>query len=232
MTVANLSKICRSSAGNLPPLEAGDALNQQTFHERYRQTPPHIKAELIGGTVYMPAAVGFDHADVHGELMFWLKAYKSRTPGVRALDNATDILGHDSQPQPDASLIIEGGQTRLNDERYVVGPPELVIEVASSSVSYDLHAKREDYERYGIGEYLVLLVWEKKPIWFVRESGKFVEQSSGPDGILRSRIFPGLWLDAAALLRGDTLRVEEVLKLGLATPEHAAFAAERAKPRT
>lgn len=228
MTVANASKIQRSPVGPPPPLEPGDHLDQPAFDTRYRTMPAHIKAELIGGIVYMPPPVGYDHADVHGELMFWLKLYKSRTPGTRAYDNATDILGHDSQPQPDASLVIENGQTRQNEDGFIEGPPELVVEIASSTESYDLHSKRADYEKYGIGEYLALLIRAQKAVWFVREGGHFVEQPMTPDGILRSRIFPGLWLDVAAILRSDTRRVEEVLNLGLATPEHAAFVATRA----
>jgi hypothetical protein len=44
-------------------------------------------------------------------------------------------------------------------------------------------------------------------------------------GIIRSEVFPGLWLAPAALLAGDLLRVLAVLQQGLASPEHAAFAA-------
>jgi hypothetical protein len=43
------------------------------------------------------------------------------------------------------------------------------------------------------------------------------------DGIFRSRVFPGLWLHANALLQRDGVTVIEVLRQGLATPEHAAF---------
>ena len=45
------------------------------------------------------------------------------------------------------------------------------------------------------------------------------------DDILRSETFPGLWLDPAALLRRDRKRLLGVLREGLRSPEHAAFAA-------
>ena len=41
-------------------------------------------------------------------------------------------------------------------------------------------------------------------------------------GSLRD-VFPGLWLDPAALIRGDLAHALKVLQQGLATPEHAAF---------
>jgi Uma2 family endonuclease len=217
------------SRSPIPELEAGDRLDQKTFHQRYLAMPPHVRAELIGGVVYMPSPLKATHADIHGELMCWLKLYKSATPGVRVLDNATDKLGDESEPQPDASLMLIGGQTRVDDDDYLTGPPELVAEVASSSESIDMHAKKRDYERYGAREYVVFIVRNATVRWFIRDGEMFKDLPADSDGIFRSPFLPGLWLDSAALLRGDTKRVQEVLNLGLATPEHAAFAAARSQ---
>jgi Uma2 family endonuclease len=210
-----------------PALEPGDNLDQVTFHRRYLAMPEHVKAELIEGVVYiMPSSLKAAHGDVHGEVMFWLKLYRARTPGVRALDNATTILGEFSEPQPDASLLIlpdHGGQTRLDADGYLVGAPELIVEVALSSVAIDLHGKRRDYERTGVREYLVVVVGEQRVVWFVRREGGFEALEPGADGIYRSPFFGGLWLDAQALVRCDTARVQDVLAQGLASPEHAAF---------
>jgi Uma2 family endonuclease len=159
----------------------------------------------------------------------WLNLYKAATLGTRAFDNSTQILGEDSEPQPDAALIVVGGSTREDAEGFLVGPPELAAEVALSSESYDLHSKKADYERYGIGEYLVVVLRLRRVIWFVREGGGFVEMPPDADGIYRSRIFKGLWLDPAALLAGDTGRAQSVLNQGLGSPEHAAFVASLAK---
>jgi hypothetical protein len=56
-----------------------------------------------------------------------------------------------------------------------------------------------------------------------------MEMPADADGIYRSRVLPGLWLDAAAIFRGDVKRLQEVLNQGLQTPEHAAFVAARPK---
>jgi Uma2 family endonuclease len=210
------------------PLEPGDCLDQETFHARYEAMPEHVKAELIEGVVYMPSPLRIDHGEVHGEVITWLKLYKAATPGTRVADNATTILGPFSEPQPDASLLVSpeyGGRTRVNANRYLVGSPELLAEVALSSQAYDLHAKRRDYDRAGVQEYVVVLLREQRVLWLVRREGGLAELEAGPDGIFRSEFFGGLWLDAAALLRCDTLQVHEVLRQGLASPDHARFLA-------
>jgi len=146
---------------------------------------------------------------------------------VRVGDNATVRLGQDNEPQPDALLLIDpdrGGQVTLVDG-YITGGPELAAEVAASSVSIDRNAKLRAYQRNGICEYLLWRVEDQAIDWFALRAGKYQPLPVGPDGILRSEVFPGLWLDAPALLAGDGVRVLGVLQQGLASPEHAAFVA-------
>jgi Uma2 family endonuclease len=215
----------------LPPLEPGEHLDQPTFHARYLAMPPGTRAELIGGRVYMPSPVRITQGAPHIDVAVWVGTYKAYTPGVQAMDNTTAILADDSEPQPDAALrILVGGQTRTVDD-YVVGCPELVCEIASSTASYDLHEKLADYERYGAKEYVAALVRTVAVHWFRRDAvGRLTEVPPDADGIYRSTAFPGLWLDPAALLAGDTRRVLDVLAAGVATAEHAAFVTDVAGP--
>ncbi|MBI3909942.1 MAG: Uma2 family endonuclease [Armatimonadetes bacterium] len=209
----------------LPPLEMGDHLDQPTFHARYLAMPEDVKAELIGGRVYMPSPARAAHGKAQVEVVGWLRDYKAATPGVVALDNTTAILAEDSEPQPDAALTIapeRGGQTREEDG-WVVGPPELAVEVASSSEAYDLYEKRDDYERYDVREYVAVVLREPRVVWFIRRGERFEEWAPGEDGILQSETFPGLWLDPAALLRLDTAAVRVALERGLASLEHETF---------
>ena len=131
----------------LPLVEAGDHLDQVTFHEYYKAMPPAFRAELIGGVVIVPSPLSRGHGVYHALVMTWLGNYCIATPGTLTADNTTTILGETSEPQPDGVLIIEpaaGGQTGLSEDDYTTGPPELIVEVASSSASIDLHAKRRD----------------------------------------------------------------------------------------
>ena len=81
-------------------------------------------------------------------------------------------------------------------------------------------------------EYIVWRVLERGIDWFVLRAGQYERLSVGADGVVRSEIFPGLWLDPAALLRGDLATVFTVVQQGLASPEHAAFMARLRSPNT
>jgi Uma2 family endonuclease len=210
----------------LPPLENGDHLDQKTFHSRYEAMPEDVRAELIGGIVFMASPQRRPHGKVHPMVLHWLSEYEDATPGTEGQANNTQILGPESEPQPDACLFIApeyGGQVQENEHGYLTGAPEWVAEVSSSTESIDLHRKKLDYEKGGVREYVVVALDKKEVFWFVRRRSKFTALAADADGIFRSQVFPGLWLDGAALLRGDRKRLLAVLREGLATQEHGAF---------
>ena len=211
----------------LPPLAAGQQLDQPTFHQRYEAMPEGTWAELVGGRVYMPSPVRSEHGDSDDLIAYWCVHYRRKTKGVRSGRNATVILGRFGETQPDGHLRIPqalGGQTRI-EKGFIVGGPELVIEVARSSRAFDLNEKKADYARAGVREYIVVELEPDRLHWFFLRDGQFEDLPVAADGIHRSEVFPGLWLDAAALLAEDLDRVVGVLEQGLQTPEHAAFAA-------
>jgi Uma2 family endonuclease len=216
----------------LPPLENGDHLDQQTFHARYQAMPEDCRAELIGGIVYMPSPQKLPHSKAQQLAVRWLDEYAEATPGTEALLNNTQILGPESEPEPDACLFIlpeYGGRVYVDDREYLHGAPELIVEVSSSTESIDLHRKKDDYQKAGVGEYVVLALLMQQVFWFVRQRGKYKEVPLPRDGVFRSRGFPGLWLDAEALLGNHRPRVLAALRQGLATPEHAAFVTKLAR---
>ncbi len=208
-----------------PPLVSGQRLSQNEFHRRYEAMPPETRAELIGGVVHMPSPLGRMHGKKGSIIITWIGTYESCTPGVEGLDNATTILDELGEVQPDVQLRIlpeYGGQSR-NDGPYVGGAPELIVEIAHSTREVDLKAKRADYERAGVQEYVVCVVDPVEVVWHERQGERLVRIAPGADGNYRSRVFPGLWLDPRALQTDDTARLLAVLHEGLATPEHAAF---------
>jgi Uma2 family endonuclease len=216
----------RPPVSTLPPLVAGQHLDQPTFHERYEAMPPKSRAELVGGVVYMPSPMRWDHANTTRLVSGWLAYYQLKTPGVDGGDGGTVKLDRRGEPQPDCDLRIPadlGGQSDVDTEGYLVGAPELVVEISRSSRAYDLGPKKADYERAGVGEYVVVELDPNRVHWFIRRNGQFEELPPGPEGIYRSQVFPGLWLDPQALYRGDLVRLIGVLEPGLATPEHAEF---------
>ncbi|OKH25748.1 Uma2 family endonuclease [Chroogloeocystis siderophila] len=233
--VKHLPHLQSSSTQNLPPLESGDRLTRYEFERRYHAMPHLKKAELIEGVVYLPSPLRFEpHAEPHGNLITWLGVYKAMTPGVRMGDNPTVRLDLDNEPQPDAVLLINevaGGRSRLSEDGYIEGAPELVAEVAASSAAYDLYDKKTVYRRNGVQEYIVWQVLDQKLDWFVLQDEEYILQEPD-DGIIQSKVFPGLWLAVLSLLEGDMATVLTVVQKGLRSPEHAAFVEQLKHPST
>jgi Uma2 family endonuclease len=169
--------------------------------------PALKKAELIEGIVYMASPLHFEpHAEPHADLMGWLWTYKIATPGVRLGDNPTVRLDVDNEPQPDAVLLIDaqrGGQTCLSDDGYIEGAPEFVAEISASTATIDLRDKKRVYRRNGVKEYLVWQVMNRRIDWFSLQEEEYIALLPDAEGIIRSRVFPGLWLAVSALLDGD-----------------------------
>lgn len=211
----------------VPPLRDGDRLTRAEFERRYDAMPELHKAELIDGVVHMSSPVRFEkHAEPHYTLGWWLPNYGLQTPGTRGGDNGTVRLDVINEPQPDLFLLIDprcGGQARISADDYIEHAPELTVEIAASSADIDLGQKKQTYLRTGVCEYVVWCVKDGVLHWFALQGETYQPLVPGADGVLRSEVFPGLWLDASALLSGDLVRFMRVAAAGIASPEHAAF---------
>jgi Uma2 family endonuclease len=220
---------------NVPPLETGDRLSRDEFERRYDAMPGLKKAELIEGVVYVPSPVRIkQHANPHLNQGGWICLYQWATPGVVGADNGSARLDIGNMPQPDLCLFIDpdkGGQARISDDDYLEDAPELVAEVAASSVSYDLTFKFEVYRRHKVLEYVVWRVQDQQIDWFILRGKSFVRLPLDKSGLYKSKVFPGLWLDPAALIRGDATALQAALQRGLASRQHADFVA-RLKARS
>ncbi len=211
-----------------PPLESGDRLTRSEFERRYEAMPRAKKAELINQTVYMASPV---RAESHGRptniMSTWLGVYAAATPYVHVYDNTTVRLDPDNEIQPDALLRIEtesGGQSAISRDDYLEGAPELIVEVAASSASYDLHDKKTVCRRHGVREYVVWRIFDQKLDWFVLESDAYLRLEPDAGGMLHSQVFPGLHLKEPALLNGNLAAVLEAAQPGTRTEAHAGFA--------
>lgn len=220
----------------VPPLENGDHLTAREFLRRYEDMPELKKAELVNGIVYMGSPVRLDqHGEPDSLIQTWLGTYSLATPGVKAATNSTTRLGPDDVPQPDGLLRLlpeYGGQARLDAKGYLLGAPELVAEVSASTASLDLREKLTAYRRAGVREYVVWRTEDAAVDWWGLDEDEYLPLTPGTDGVYRSRVFPGLWLDTAALLAGDGSRFMAALRQGLDSPEHAAFVAQLAARAT
>jgi len=211
----------------MPTLRTGEQLTRAEFERRYAAMPHIKRAELLEGVVVVGSPVHvLNHGKPHGQMMAWLGVYYLSTPGTMPCDNATTRLDANTVVQPDALLRIApeaGGESLVSDDDYVEGAPELVVEIASSSVPYDAGLKRIMYQRCGVQEYLLWQTEQQRLDWWELRDGRYHPLLPDADGIITSRVFPGLYLHAEALLHDDMAAVLKAAQHGLASANHAAF---------
>jgi Uma2 family endonuclease len=207
-------------------------MDRDEFERRWDAMPDLKNAELIEGVVYMAAALSADHGTPHFDLIKLLGYYEMQTPGVTGSDNASVRFDKRNMPQPDVLLRIDeahGGQSQISPDRYFEGGPELIAEVSNTTKKLDLGDKKKVYQRHGVREYIVWRVQDKALDWFILRDGQYVVHQPDTDGIFKSEVFPGLWLDAKALIARDSTQQLRAAQLGIGSPEHAAFVQELAR---
>lgn len=223
-----------TTSPGVPALEPGDNLTRDEFERRHAAMPDLKNADFIEGVVHMARAARYQqHARPERALSAWLSFYEEATRGVETAGNCPVRLDLDNVPQPDILLRLPeqaGGGSRVAGDGYLEGPPELVVEVAVSTVSCELHQKQHVYRRSGVLEYLVHRVDDGEVDWFVLTSGVFVRLQPDADGLLKSRSFPGLWLDVGALLAADLRALRAAVERGCASAEHGRFVQRLSSP--
>lgn len=215
------------------PLASGERLSREEFLRRWEALPNLKFAELLEGVVHVPSPLRLSHSSHDATVGFCLTYYAGSTPGCETGHNATWLMEEDA-PQPDCFLRIlpeHGGQS--SEERGLGrGAPELIVEVALSSAARDLGPKLRLYHAAGVQEYITVLVEEPQVIWRQLVAGAYTTLQPDAAGLLHSAIFPGLWLDPAALLRQDVPQLLEVLTGGLQSSEHQEFVRALAAKRS
>ncbi len=215
-----------SSPRGRPPLESGDRLSRAEFHRRYSLYPEIKKAELVEGVVIVGSPVYAQHSEYHADFSTLLGFYRAHTPGLRVADNQSVILDDQNEIQPDLCVRFDvpgSGSVERTEEGLYVGPPEFVVEVAASSAAYDLHSKLELYRRSGVGEYLVILAYEREVRLFRLADGVYELIRPDEDGVLRSQVLPGFRFRADWFWEGRVAELIELVEEGIASPEHGEF---------
>ena len=216
----------------IPPLEPGASLLASEFMRRYEAMPEAKKAELIDGTVFMGSPVSEFHSGPDQIIQTWAGVYVAYTPRLQCRTNGTIRFDGENVAQPDLFIYLPadvGGKARPDEDGYVVGAPELIVEIAATSASLDLHKKLELYQRAGVREYLVWRTLEGGVNWFVLVDDEYRPNLPDEKGLIRSPHFPGLCLDVNALLAFDRAKTLSALEAEMKSEAHAAFVASLQK---
>jgi Uma2 family endonuclease len=178
------------------------------FRRRYEACEDLEHVELIEGVVYMPSPIrAAGHAEEQGWGVTWLSYYRSLHPDdVVILGPGTVWLDDKNAPEPDAMLVRRRPDMYTVDG-YLAYVPDLIIEIANSSRSRDLHQKKRAYERSGVLEYIVWRTQDREIDWFQLRDGRYVPRDPDAEGIIESEIFPGLRLSISAMLARDAAAI-------------------------
>lgn len=156
--------------------------------------------ELIHGEVIMSPTPVPRHQIVIAELIFMLKQL-AKTHGGTVIGAPMSVyLDDENIPEPDVMWIARNSKCTIG-EKYLIGAPDLVVEVFSPSTALrDKTDKFRLYEKYGVREYWMLdAVAEYIEVWQA-ENGKFVQKGVyGPGATFTPAVFPGETIDVAAI---------------------------------
>jgi Uma2 family endonuclease len=150
--------------------------------------------------------VGNDHSRDHSIVIYAVHLFASiKGIDLNGNDNCTYWKTGYNDAQPDASFyigknaeVIPWGTSIIQLDIYPA--PDLVIEVANTSVADDKGDKRLLYEELGVGEYWIIDVQNVQVIAFAVENG-------GSRKITQSQVLPGL---AISLLQDGFRRTREM----------------------
>lgn len=212
----------------IPPLRTGDRMSRTEYAAIYEPLPTDFRAQLIEGVVYLSGPVKYSHGSATSRLTGLVGMYSGWTKGVSGSLHPTIRLDEMNEPEPDAVLLIDadhGGQTFTPPEDFLTGPPEWIGEVVETRDALEFGPKWNAYARNGVREYVVWCLEDQSITWFILRDGRYEARTPDADGVVRSDVFPGLWLDVVAMIEDNFPRLKVVIEQGLASPEHAAFVA-------
>ncbi|MEO1210429.1 MAG: Uma2 family endonuclease [Cyanobacteria bacterium J06638_20] len=157
----------------------------------------HRRCELIHGEIWDMAPEGEFHRFVNHRGAKYLRAIMK---GKAEIFEAHPITLAESEPQPDIAIV------RLPDTRYLKHHPYpddiyWLIEVADTTLTYDLDTKRTLYAEARIQEYWVIDIASNQLIVFRDvQNGDFRTQDTISSGFIYPVAFPEVAIEVLQLV--------------------------------
>lgn len=131
----------------------------KTIMEVFQALPEGTLAEVIDNSLYMsPAPIG-KHQRISMILSSKLFQYAEEKQLGLVFTAPYDVYldRYANAVQPDIFFIASENLKIYDEEGYVKGVPDLIIEILSpSSKTYDINLKKDLYEKFGVAEYWVI----------------------------------------------------------------------------
>lgn len=155
------------------------------------------RCELIEGEIWDMAPEGELHRFVNHR---GVKSLRGVLKERAEVFEAHPITLANSEPEPDLAIV------RPPDTRYLQRHPTpqdiyWLVEVADSTLNYDLTTKRQLYARAGIPEYWVVDVAGRRlQVFRDPQQGDFQSQKTLTSGVVSPLAFPDLTIEVAAVV--------------------------------
>ena len=174
-----------------------------TAEEYFALPPTEQRTQLIDGEIVVTEP-SVRHQRLTGEIYLQLATWLKANPGHGEATLPLDVHLDDWNVfAPDVLFVLEADRPGRDDKR-IVGPPALAVEVRSPSTwRYDVGTKKKTYERRGLAE-LWLVDTESDTVLVYRrsspEAAEFdVALEIAPGEPLITPLIPGFALDLAEL---------------------------------
>lgn len=169
-------------------MTAANFLSQSETRERY---------ELVDGVVVMSPRPTPWHQEVVRLIMEQLGAYMKTARGTRCFADVDLVLATGKVYAPDIVCYRPGRLPRIPNVLEVA--PDLVIEILSPGTkAFDLTTKRDDYEKFGVAEYLAYDPADGKLRCYRRDGDNLLDTPMAGDAF-ESVALPGWKLDLRPL---------------------------------
>ena len=178
----------RAEPSTIPPLVAGQRLDRATLHERYEAMPPGVRAELIGGVIYMASSVRYHHGREHGLAVAWSFHYERSTPGSRLWIMPRRCWTTSVSPSPTCPCGSSRRPGGGRPSRAVSWPGRRNWSWRSRSpaASWTSAPRRRMTSGPGCSNIRSLALEPDEVYWHVLRDGRYQAVPPGPDGLYRS----------------------------------------------
>ena len=152
-------------------LPEGKKQGQYTIEDR-NALPEDHPSELIDGVIYNMASPALRHQSISGAIYRQLWNYVDSQGGdCIPFIAPTDVrLDRDERTMvvPDVFVICQPDDDRMDNDKYINGAPDLIIEVLSPSTRRkDMFTKLHKYEEAGVREYWIVDPNKEKVIVYI-----------------------------------------------------------------
>ena len=152
----------------------------RTIMEVYKSLPEGTRAELIDKVIYMSPSPISKHQVILNKINVQLYAHLEKSKAGVVYVSPLDVYLDEeiNAVQPDISVVLNEGLANVDENGYIHGAPDLIVEILSPGNSnYDLIKKRELYQRFGVKEYWIVDPATKQAQGFQLKNGEYVSIS-------------------------------------------------------